>query len=759
MKKLIETALPVAALAEATIKEKPKKGYPGNMHVWWNRSPICSSRALLFAAMADDPAEHEELYPDEESQNIVRNHLCQLLVDVANGKKEAEAEFLQQAITEPFAMADPFCGSGCLSMAGQGLAQEVRSGDINPLAYLLTKALIELPEKAYMHRPVNPLATSKIYKNFEALAEDIAYYGSMLADNVKKSMSSYYDESDIDKHFSWIWVRAVQCPNPVCHREIPLASSFVLSKQKGKEAWAEPCYDNGELHFSIQQGICPHEKESNKLGGHGAKFACPCCGEIATESYIKQQGINGNLSVKLMAVCLEDLEGRHYQDASKEDEQRALSIEYAQVLQEEIPLISRWFSPPAYGLNKFADLYLPRQLKLFDIFGDKLDEVCTQIEQDTDIAVAMQGYNTTEIDVPYSQIIRVYLVLAISNLANYNSTICTWDNRTGNIRAAFTRQAIPMTWTFVEGNPFSNATGNFTSLVNSIVEVIKGLRRHGSSTTNNVYLEDARELSFYKPMAVFTELPYYDNVGYLDLTYYFIVWLKRYLENTINNVFSYVLLDPKYQTMELASIAEHYGGNKEEAVYEYETGLMSFFNSIKASISKEIPSCVFYQYSSEDRDSLLNFDYSGLSRFERILQGILDSGYQITALWPVRKNIPSNKSDSERIAIVFRPLANDIKGVVSKRAFIQTIRRELPEKINLVYGQRIDNKDLLLCGVGLGLAVLGEYKSVLNADGTIINVHDAMQCIYQEVLQILDTFNNNEPLNNIEGKDYYAGKL
>ena len=166
MKKLIETALPVAALVEATIKEKPKKGYPGNMHVWWNRSPICSSRALLFAAMADDPAEHEELYPDEESQNIVRNHLCQLLVDVANGKKEAEAEFLQQAITEPFAMADPFCGSGCLSMAGQGLAQEVRSGDINPLACLLTKALTELPEKAYMHRPVNPLATSKIYKNF-----------------------------------------------------------------------------------------------------------------------------------------------------------------------------------------------------------------------------------------------------------------------------------------------------------------------------------------------------------------------------------------------------------------------------------------------------------------------------------------------------------------------------------------------------------------------------------------------------------------
>lgn len=685
MKKLIETGLPLEKLNQLSVTEKVGKGHPWNLHLWWNRSPIAASTELLKAVITD-----------------------------ADGKVPQELPTL----------CDPFAGSGSMVLAAEKLGLNVLAGDLNGVAALVTKAEGKIPSRFAGQKAVNPQATSLVYKGTEGLIEDIRYYGTRLKEKVQKQLSAYYPE----RVYAWVWVRTMPCPNPACGAEMPLGNSFILSQLKGRAYWTEPAYDQKQLYFKIHQGICPEGKETNKHGSRGSRFQCPVCGTLTKDAEVKNAGRQGKIHACLMAVVQETENGRIYlePDASQ------LAIARG-ALSHEMPggAISsntRWFSTPEYGFKDYAELYTGRQAELLTSFCEALPTIRAEVKQDALQAgwsddnqpLSQNGRGA----LAYSEAISVYLALVISKLANFQSTLCTWDHRKGNIRAAFNRQALPMTWTFAEGNPFGHATGNYDSMLKQVSEALSQVPLGVSATVN---ICDARKFPYPQDAILFTELPYYDNVGYGDLSDYFYIWLRHCLQGIYPELFASIL-SLKH---ELSSVSLPYSGDTGEAKAQYEKDVAQLFTDFYPAASTAFPSVVFFRYSAEDENAIYGqMEKNTSSPLENLLQGILKAGFAVTAIWPARTE-KVRKNDSQRIAVVFRKDMERLSKI-TRRSFIQNLKRELPGLLEIAF-QNVDREDWRIAGLGFGLQILGHFTQVMNADGSTMVIHDALQLIAQEV--------------------------
>lgn len=717
MKKIIETALPLRVLSQSTISDKARKGHPGNMHLWWNRSPIDSSTALLIAAMMDSNTEEfrakinqlKNIAVGETPLPIKMNHLP--------------------------AVCDPFSGFGGLTIAAQKAGLDVYASDLNAVATLLTKAVAEIPSRFSDCRPINPQKENKMFFGTEGMVSDVDYYGKLLKKETYQKVGEHYKDVQITENdkapvYAWIWVRTMKCPNPACSCQMPMASSYVLSKQKGHEFWVEPEIIDKKIRFKIHKGICPQGKESNKHGSNGSRFQCLACGEITKDEYVKASSKSGGLHMQMMAVGILTREGRVFvePDTDQVTAANAPAVEIPPI--GSLPDNTRWFSPPGFGITEYADLYTKRQLLLLTTLCDLIPSI-QKIAYEDALASGMSEDAISLKDggdgaLAYSQAISVYLALVIGKLANFQSTVCTWDNRTGNVRAAFTRQAIPMTWVFAEGNPFSTPTGNYDSMLKNVVESIKGLYIGKSA---KVTQKNALAIRFPKNSILFTELPYYDNVGYADLSDYFYIWMRRCLKDVYPDLFEKVVTSKE----ELSSIPEHYNGDAGKAVEEYRQGLKKLCCHFAESASEEYPSIVFYEYSKQDERLIaedVNMEKEG--SLEYLLNSLYEAGFMLTGLWPIRTEKPNVRFDSLRVAIVFHKRTSEYQNT-TRRSVINTIKRELPEALKIAFSAGIDEIDKPIAGLGLGISIFSRYEKVINADGTTMSLHDALMIIYQEV--------------------------
>lgn len=717
MKKIIETALPLRVLSQSAISDKARKGHPGNMHLWWNRSPIDSSTALLIAAMMDSNTEEfrakinqlKNIAVGETPLPIKMNHLP--------------------------AVCDPFSGFGGLTIAAQKAGLDVYASDLNAVATLLTKAVAEIPSRFSDCRPINPQKENKMFFGTEGMVSDVDYYGKLLKKETYQKVGEHYKDVQITENdkapvYAWIWVRTMKCPNPACSCQMPMASSYVLSKQKGHEFWVEPEIIDKKIRFKIHKGICPQGKESNKHGSNGSRFQCLACGEITKDEYAKASSKSGDLHMQMMAVGILTREGKVFvePDTDQVTAANAPTVEIPPI--GSLPDNTRWFSPPGFGITEYADLYTKRQLLLLTTLCDLIPSI-QKIAYEDALASGMSEDAISLKDggdgaLAYSQAISVYLALVIGKLANFQSTVCTWDNRTGNVRAAFTRQAIPMTWVFAEGNPFSTPTGNYDSMLKNVVESIKGLYIGKSA---KVTQKNALAIRFPKNSILFTELPYYDNVGYADLSDYFYIWMRRCLKDVYPELFEKVVTSKE----ELSSIPEHYNGDAGKAVEEYRQGLKKLCCHFAESASEEYPSIVFYEYSKQDERLIaedVNMEKEG--PLEYLLNSLYEAGFMLTGLWPIRTEKPNVRFDSLRVAIVFHKRTSVYQNT-TRRSVINTIKRELPEALKNAFSAGIDEIDKPIAGLGLGISIFSRYEKVINADGTTMSLHDALMIIYQEV--------------------------
>lgn len=757
-KKLIEVALPLEAInAEAAREKSIRHGHPSTLHLWWARRPLAAARAVILSSLVDDPSAHPELYPTEEAQNAERQRLFGILEKLVKWENSndpevlaaAKAEILRSTNNNPPALLDPFAGGGAIPLEAQRLGLEAHAHDLNPLAVMINKAMIELPPRFAGQAPVNPDSRTRLdgatgWQRAQGLAADVQYYGEWMKREAFRRIGHLYPKVKVPHELgggeatviAWIWARTVKCPNPACGCEMPLVRSFILSKKKGKETWIEPLFENGKTTYVVR-----HEGKPKLEGTINRKGAvCACCNTPVDFPYIRSEGKKGHISSNLCAVVAEGKNGRIY--ISPDDEQRIIANvdKPTEIPEAALPKNPRDFKTPNYGMMNYSDLFTNRQLTALTTFSSLVAEAQAKAEADAvaagvvndHIALSAGGSGARA----YGEAVGVYLAFVIDKMTDYNSSICSWNPPREGLRNTFGRQAIPMVWDYAEANPFSNSSGCFDNMAEWVTKCISELPANQISEVSQF---DAQSDCGLRNIMVSSDPPYYDNIGYADLSDFFYVWMRQSLKDTYPKLFRTMLV-PKAE--ELVATPYRFEGSTEKARDFFEDGMLHTCQQIYQYAREDIPVTIYYAYKQSDTDEDSKTASTG---WETMLSAIIRAGFAITGTWPM-----STEREGRTIGIGTNALASSIVLVCRKRpadapqttrrGFIAELKRELRPALQKLQRSNIAPVDLAQSAIGPGMGVYSHYGRVLEADGSAMTVRSALQIINQE----LDVYFNEQ---------------
>lgn len=754
-KKLIEVALPLEKINAESAREKSiRHGHPSTLHLWWARRPLAAARAVIWASLVDDPSSHPEKFPTEEDQNNERQRLFRILEQLVvweNSNNEAvlsaaKKEILRSTDGNPPALLDPFAGGGAIPIEGQRLGLKVYGQDLNPVAIMINKAMVEIPSRFEGNESIKPRIRSstfvkKTYTRATGLADDFVYYSSLLKERAYEKLGDLYPnikikDSDVSGSFipiAWIWTRVIKCPNPACGCETPLVRNFVLSNKKGKEAYIIPQYDNKKVEFCVKREKAP-SKNTGTVSRKGA--VCCKCGFPIGFDYIRQECCEGRVNSKMMAIVGESGRGRIYVTPSEDQINSAKVNRPEDYPDADLPFNPRNFQTPNYGMKTTADLFSNRQLVSLTTFVSLIEEIRGQIEQDA-VKAGMSndhiGFDNGGTGAKaYADAISVYLAFIISKLADRGSTICSWDVSREGLRNTFGRQAIPMTWDYAEGNPFSNSTGCFKNCVDWIEKCI---RQFPCGQEGEVKQHDAQTDNGLRNIMISTDPPYYNNIVYADLADYFYIWLRACLKTSFPTVFNTMLV-PKKE--ELVATPYRFNGNTEKAKRFFEDGMSLTCKQIWKYAQDNVPVTIYYAYKQSESESVGDQMQVASSGWETMLNAIISAGFTITGTWPIRTEMANRSvaSDANALAssivLVCRKRTGDAPQI-TRRNLINIIRRELRPALKQLQSSNIAPVDLAQSAIGPGIGVYSRYKKVLEADGSQMSVRSALKLINEEI--------------------------
>ena len=781
-RKLIEVALPLDAINAASRREKSiRHGHPSTLHLWWARRPLAAARAVIFAQMVDDPSADPERFPTREAQDRERERLFGILEELVRWENTVNEDVLEGARREirrswqrtcrdntndprakelfdagtlpPF--HDPFAGGGALPLEAQRLGLEAHASDLNPVAVLINKAMIEIPPKFAGCPPVNPESRSggelveRQWRGARGLAEDVRYYGQWMRDEAQQRIGHLYPKVEVTPEMvrerpdlkpyagrkltviAWLWARTVRSPNPAfADVEVPLASTFMLSTKKGKEAYVEPVIEGRGYWFRVRVGS-PSDLAATKAGTSAGKrkaFRCLMSGAPITYDYIRGEGQAGCLGARLMAVVAEGHRSRVYLEPS--DKVSALAVDVRPTWKPEVRLEGKTrVNVSNYGIDTFGDLFTPRQLVALTTFSDLVSEAMRRVREDA-VAAGLPDDDQPLRDGgtgarAYAEAVAVYLAFAVDYAANYWSTIATPAE--GFIRGTFARQAIPMTWDYAEAPPFGRTSGNWMAGINWISKVIPALpsRCAGSST-----MGDAATQSIGCDKVVSTDPPYYDNIGYADLSDFFYVWLRRSQKSVFPDLFA-TLSVPKSDEL-VATPYRH--GNKKAAESFFLTGMTQAMRRLAAQSHAGFPVTIYYAFKQSETSK--GDGGSASTGWETFLDAVIRAGLGITGTWPVRTErsgrtigVGTNALASS-IVLVCRRRPPDAP-LATRREFLTALRSELPKALQPLQAANIAPVDLAQAAIGPGMAIYTRYGRVLDANGEPMKVREALAMINQ----------------------------
>ncbi|MBB1510656.1 DUF1156 domain-containing protein [Tessaracoccus sp. MC1756] len=762
-KKLIEVSIPLEDINAESAREKSiRHGHPSTLHLWWARRPLAAARAVLFAQLVDDPSSNPDLTEEQQKAERERLHgIIRRLVKWENINnetllREAHEEILKSTVGNPPAILDPFAGGGTIPLEAQRLGLKSEASDLNPVAVLINKALIEIPPKFAGRPPVFPGAAEtqlSAWPRATGLAEDVRRYGAWMREEAKDRIGHLYpDATIVDEKtgktstattIAWIWARTVTCPNPACGIEMPLVRSWWLGKKKDKEAYVVPTVVDDataptgrRVEFSIG-----HDKAKGPTGPSDGTMSgraggiCVACGSSAPSDYIKSEGTAGRLRATLMAMVAEGNRRRIY--VAPNDEHRSASAVDRPV---GIPHQKLGYDPrnlwtPAYGLTKFSDLFTDRQLVALTTLSDLVREARRKVLEDalaagltTDARLAGGGTGAEA----YADAVATYLGLGLDRVTDRHSSITTWDASPSKeqVRGVFARQAIPMAWDFSEGNFFASTSGGIGDSFEILARAV-GLLPTGVGGA--AIQADAAQRE-YAGVVVSTDPPYYDNIGYSDLSDFFYVWLRRSLRDVHPALFASMLV-PKAE--ELVANPYRHGG-RDGAEKFFEAGFEHVFAQARKEASEDFPITVFYAFKQSE------LEQEGISStgWATILEGMIREGWAITATWPVRTEMRNRMIASgtnalaSSIVLVLRP-RHATAGQTTRRGFLTALKRELPGALERMREGAIAPVDLAQATIGPGMAVFSRYQRVIENDGSDMSVKTALALINQVLDEVL----------------------
>jgi putative DNA methylase len=735
LRKLIEVAIPLQAINAAATHETsvPRRGHPSTLHLWWARRPLAACRAVLFSQMVDDPSSHPEHFPTPEAQAAERQRLFRIieqLVEWENSGNErvlaaARAE-IQKSMGDSLPLVlDPFAGGGSIPLEAQRLGLVAQASDLNPVAVLICKALIELPAKFAGRRPLHPPEGLRLdgetWPGARGLAQDVRHYGEWMLKQAERRIGQLYPRATLpsgDKALAvaWIWARTVACPNPACNAAAPLIRSFSLSTKSEKEVWARPLLGDKEVRFEIarEKGAPDH----GTISRTGA--TCLVCGAPIPLDHVRHEGQAGRLGAQLVAIVADGQRERVYLPADEEHVKAADVPRPTDVPTTELAYHPRWITPPNYGLTHHSDLFTNRQLTALTTFSDLVIEARAQVIRDGG-------------ELQYADAVATYLACALSKLADWSSSLCGWIPRIAGVRDTFPRQALAMSWDFVEVNPLSRRVGNFGNHVDWVVQAIEQAPAGPEGTARQ-----ADAVALPDPGArvvVATDPPYYDNIGYANLADFFYVWLRRSIGGLYPNLFA-TMLTPK--AAELVADPQRSGG-KESAKDNFERGFGKAFQQLQRVADPAVPMTVFYAFKQADDAGADGLVSTG---WETMLQALLSGGLAITGTWPMRTerggrmNSQKVNSLASSVVIVCRPRSN-AAGIIDRRGFIAQLRASLPGALRDLQQGLIAPVDLAQAAIGPGMTVFSAYSKIVEADGSSMRVGTALGLINQMLDEVL----------------------
>lgn len=756
IKKLIEVALPLDKINAAAAYEKmPGIGpHPRGLHLWWARRPFVAARAVIWSSIVDDPSSHPEQFPTEEAQNRERQRLFRILEDLVaweNSNDErvleaAKAEILKSTNGNPPDLLDPFAGGGAIPLEAQRLGLKAYAHDLNPVAVMINKAMIEIPPQFAGMAPMNPEAQISHMKHTwsraQGLAEDVRYYGEWMKEEAFKRIGHLYPKVKVPREqgggeatvIAWIWTRTVKCPNPACGCEMPLASSFVLSKKKGKEAWIEPQFDYDSKKITYKVRLGKGKISEAPKTGRGANFKCIFCGETATSEQIKSEALANGMGAQMMAVVAEGKRGKLYLSPDESQIFSAIVQMPEDYPKGHIGGDKRALWTPLYGLTEFSDLFTSRQLTALTTLSSLVTEAQRKAEADA-VSAGMaddhlplrhggQGARA------YGEAVGVYLAFAVDREADFCNNVCRWSVSNEKPMNLFARQGIPMVWDYPEVNVFSNSVGSFATINEYLCKCIQTLPNvsgHGDKAEQH----DAQTDCGLRNVMVSTDPPYYDNIGYADLADYFYVWMRQSLKETYPELFSTMLV-PK--TEELIATPYRHDGNAEKAKEFFENGMLSACKQMYRYAREDIPLTIYYAYKQSDSDA----EGTASSGWETMLRSIIDAGLTITGTWPMRTeqtyravSMGTNALASSIVLVCRKRPADAPKA--TRRNLINLLRRELRPALKQLQDSNIAPVDLAQSAIGPGMGVFSHFKQVLEADGTPMSVRSALKIINEEI--------------------------
>lgn len=734
-RKLIEVALPLEAINREAAREKSiRHGHPSTLHLWWARRPLAACRAVLFAQLVDDPSSHPERFPTEEDQDRERQRLFRLIERLVPWEattdeavlEEARAEIRQSCGDQLPAVLDPFCGGGSIPLEAQRLGLVAHASDLNPVAVLITKALVELPARFADRAPVHPSDDGRLdvrtWSGTQGLAEDVRFYGKWMRDEAQRRIGHLYPKATLPDGskatvIAWIWARTVTCPNPACRTTMPLVRSFWLARKKGKEVWVCPVVENQTVRFEIGQGSSGPPIEGT-VARTGAR--CLVCDTPVPLAHVRAEGKAGRLGTRLMAVVAEGPRQRIYLPPDPDHEKAAEVSRPEDLPDTDLPQQALGFRVQGYGMTRHADLFTNRQLTALSSFSDLIGEA-------RDRVIADGG------DAEYAGAVTTYLALGVSRLTDIQNALCRWENTRSQVRNLFTRQAISMVWDFAEGGLFSGAAGDYGVSLGSIVATIEQLT--GIEAAKVQQLDATRPRPQHCVAVVATDPPYYDNVGYADLADFFYVWLRRSLSATYPDLFA-TLLTPK--AAELVADPFRTGGDKDKAEQRFEEGFERTFSILCKLAEADYPLTVFYAFKQSEHDE------AGVAStgWETMLTGLLRSGLAVTATWPMRTELGNRMRGQESnalassVVLACRP-RSETAGITDRRGFLAALHAELPTALRDLQQGNVAPVDMAQAAIGPGMAVFSRYAKVIEPTGEPMPVRSALVLINQVLDEVL----------------------
>jgi len=782
-KKLIEVALPLDAINKASAREKSiRHGHPSTLHLWWARRPLAAARAVIFAQMVDDPSANPDLFPTEKAQEKERQRLFRIIEDLVLWENTTNEVVLQRARDEIWqswrracaenadhprakelfdrnvlpAFHDPFAGGGSLPLEAQRLGLEAYASDLNPVAVLINKAMIEIPPKFAGKPPVNPKSRDnprmmgEAWRGAQGLAEDVRYYGQWMRNEAEKRIGHLYQKVRVTADMAqerpdlvpyvgrdltvvaWLWARTVKSPNPAFAQvDIPLVSTFMVSTKKGREVHVEPLVQGDSYRFKVRLGEPTNaELKQGTTAGKRAAFRCLMSGVPVTYDHIRNQGKAGNLGSRLMALVVEGDRGRLYLDPVTEHEQRAKQASPA--WQPDVRLEGKCrVNVSNYGIDTYGDLFTARQLTALTTFADLVD--AARVRACDDAAAAGMSDDATPLDqqgdgaTAYAEAVGVYLAFALSKMADRGSTICTWFTDRDSTRNTFARQSIPMTWDYAELNTLLDGTGSFSGAVNWTAESLDGVAADVGVARGISLQADAMTQTQSAGKVVSTDPPYYDNIGYADLSDFFYVWLRRSLRQTFPSLFG-TLAVPKSEEL-VATPFRH--KSKDLAESFFLEGMTKAMRNLSGQAHPAFPVAIYYAFKQAETAGAAGTASTG---WETFLDAVIEAGFALTGTWPARTELSNRMIGSgtnalaSSIVLVCRPRVSGASSA-TRREFQEALRAELPVALAHLQHSNIAPVDLAQASIGPGMGVFTRYREVLNADGSKMSVRDALTLI------------------------------